>query len=344
MDWYVSLLKSPGRPSRHSRRAPQRKLSLTLEDLEGRRLLTNANAIQSFVPVQAGSATSNLISAADGDLWIAVADNNPTPATDLPSASIERIGLDGSVTSFPVPLPGNAFNGIFITSLTAGPDGNVWFGAELHVAGTNIENQVAFGYVTPAGVFTEFPPIPLPAGQTALPGSIVNGPGGELWFGYSVGGSKFQDQNFIGRVTTAGAITLFPISSPGSPLSLYSLTSGSDGNLWFTESAGVHDASVVGQMSPSGVVTQIPIGKLAIANVANGPNGSLILTGENAKGQNEVFAVSTAGVDTLQDSGGDFEHIRVLSRSGGRIALVHERDFDDRHVWPDQRKWSRLDL
>ena len=32
--------------------------------------------------------------------------------------------------------------------------------------------------------------------------------------------------------------------------------------------------------------------------MANGPNGSLIVTGHNAKGQNEVFRVSTAGAVT----------------------------------------------
>lgn len=151
--------------------------------------------------------------------------------------------------------------------------------------------------MTPAGVVTEFPPIPVPAGQNANVSSIVSGPGGDLWFGYTVSASKGQSQDFIGRVTTAGAVKLFPISSARSNgYGLNSLAAGADGNLWFTESVG--DGTVFGRMSPSGVVTDFPVGQVFNEDVANGPNDSLILTGQTAKGRNEVFRVSTAGALT----------------------------------------------
>jgi hypothetical protein len=111
MGWSVSSWKSLGRPSREWRRAPKRYRSLILEDLEGRRLLSHAAQAISTVPTD--GASSNMISGPDGYLWVGV---SPT----LTTAAIDRIGLNGSVTSFPVPVnaPGG---GLQIVSLTTGP-------------------------------------------------------------------------------------------------------------------------------------------------------------------------------------------------------------------------------
>ena len=286
MGWFLSSLRSLRYPSRQSRRAPKRDRSLILEDLEGRRL--PSHAIQSLVTFR-DAGTSDIISGPDGDLWLGV---SPTPST----VAIERIGLNGAITSFPV--PGSAAAGFGIVSLTTGPDGDVWFVADFNP--TFSDNQVLLGKVTPAGEVTTFPPIPVPAGQGALASGIVSGPGGDLWFGYTVLGfaSPIQIQSFIGRVTTAGAVTLFPISSfsSNSPQILNPLVAGADGNLWFT--AGFGRNFVFGRMSPSGVVTQFPIRSQSAGEVGNGPNGSLIVTAQNAKGQNEVVRVSTAGAVT----------------------------------------------
>ncbi len=286
MGWFFSLLKSLRRPSRESRRAAKRNRSLIVEDLEGRRLLSQA--VQSFVTLP--NTTSNLISGPDGDMWVAV---SPTSS----SAAIDRIGLNGTVTSFPVPVSGTST--LQIDSLTTGPDGNVWFVA--NDALTFTDDQVVVGNVTPAGVVTEFPPIPVPVGLGATASSIVSGPGGDLWFGYSVNNLKwqgFKSQDLIGQATTAGAVKLFPISSFGSksPGFVDSLAAGADGNLWFTE--GLAKPFVFGRMSPSGVVTRFPLPKLTVGIVANEPDGNLIVTGPNIEQQNEVFSVSTAGAIT----------------------------------------------
>ncbi len=271
--------------SRKTRRAPRRDRSLFVEDLEGRRLLSNV--IQSFVTLP--RATSNMISGPDGDLWVGV---DPTYST----AAIDRIDLNGSVTSFPVPGTGNPPDGGFtINSLATGPDGNVWFVADF--APTFTDNQVVIGNITPAGLVTEFPPIPVPAGREALnTGAIVSGPDGDLWFGYVVNDPKLQAQDFIGQVTTAGAVTLFPISSFGSksPPFVDSLAAGADGNLWFT--AGLGKSFVFGRMSPSGAVTQFPMRDLFTGSVDNGLSASLVVSAlGNNLSQNEVLQVSTAG-------------------------------------------------
>jgi streptogramin lyase len=230
-------------------------------------------------------------------LWVAV---NPTSI----SSAIDRIGLNGSVTSFAVPREGNTtFNQV--ASLATDPDGDVWFDADfmklyasLGAAQASIgAGQVVIGKLTPAGHASVFAPIPVAAGESALASAIVSGPGGDLWFGYILTDSKGQGENFIGRATTAGAVKLLPVSpfSSQSPW-LESIAVGADGNLWFTEY--LKNRTLLGRMTPSGVVTQFPIGNVDFGSVANGLDGSLILTGQTPKGQHEVFRVATTGAIT----------------------------------------------
>jgi hypothetical protein len=100
--------------------------------------------------------------------------------------------------------------------------------------------------------------------------------------------SKGQGQDFIGRMTTAGAVKLFPVSpfSSHAPW-LQSIAVGADGNLWFTEY--VKNGTRLSPMTPSGVVTQFPVGDLDGGSVANGLDGSLILNGQNPEGQTMIF-------------------------------------------------------
>ncbi len=286
MGWLLSSSKSHRRSARKSRRAPKRNRTLTIEDLEGRRLLSQSQVIQSVVnlPPIFGS---NILSGPDGDLWLGAS-----------SGAIDRIGLDGAITSFPVPenAPASEFT---INYLTNGPDGNVWFEASGANPGTQAL-EILIGNMTPSGHVTEFPPIPVHNNDVYSSVSLVSGPSGDLWFGYTDLGYNFStlsaqpDESFVLRVTTAGAVTVFPLPSFGSKsTTLESLAAGADGNLWFTENAGPR--TIFARMSPTGVVTRFPIDNLDWGSLANGPNGTLIVNGQNAKGQNEVFRVTTAG-------------------------------------------------
>ena len=92
-----------------------------------------------------------------------------------------------------------------------------------------------------------------------------------------------------GRITTAGVITEFPIPTPDSrPVTI---TSGPDGNLWFTE----WNAQKIGRITPSGVITEFasPLNKLQ--EITAGPDGRLWFT---AYGTPFVGAITTAGVAT----------------------------------------------
>jgi len=102
--------------------------------------------------------------------------------------------------------------GAYITDVTTGPDGALWYTD----SGTN-----RIGRLSPEGKITEF-------GMGISPESnlfsIAPGPDGALWFTEWAGR--------IGRITTQGIVTEFPLSA-GSHA--YDIVSGPDGAVWFTE-------------------------------------------------------------------------------------------------------------
>ena len=109
-------------------------------------------------------------------------------------------------------------------------------------------------------------------------------PDGNLWFTESAA-------NKIGRITTAGVITEFPIPSASSGPG--GIAAGPDGNLWFTEL----NANQIGRITTAGVITEFPIptaGSFAI-DIAAGPDGNLWFTESNA---NKIGRITTAGVIT----------------------------------------------
>ena len=147
----------------------------------------------------------------DGALWF----------TESFANNIGRISIDGAVSEYPTPV--NSFP----SGITPGPDGAVWFG---QLAGN-------IGRITPAGSLTQF------SGGGSVEG-IAEGPDGALWFAQ-------PDDNNIGRITTTGVVTLYPVITPSSVPN--AITAGADGALWFTESV---NGSHIGRITTSGVVTE----------------------------------------------------------------------------------------
>jgi virginiamycin B lyase len=111
--------------------------------------------------------------------------------------------------------------------ITAGPDGALWF----------TESEAAkIGRIDDAGRITEYP-IPTP---TSTPVGIAAGSDGDLWFAdqannqtFSLGASSPEN---IGRITTRGVITTYPLTSMyGNP---DEMAVKSDHLIWFTEMMG----------------------------------------------------------------------------------------------------------
>ncbi len=214
-----------------------------------------------LIPPAAGSApgtagtpaTLTAITAGpDGALWF----------TGVPG-EIGRITTSGVVTELAVPAippPAGSSSGTAPTQATlediaAGPDGALWF--------TGVPGEI--GRITTAGVVTEFaiPSAPPPAGSppqgTGDPSQqplIVGGPDGDLWFAV-IDSSGYVS---IGRITPSGAVSLFNV--PGYFDAIAGLTSGPNGNVWFTEEEdGINagEKPAVGEISPAGVTTLHPI-------------------------------------------------------------------------------------
>lgn len=144
----------------------------------------------------------------DGNVWFT--DTGTTPA-------IGRVTPDGEITEFSEGLG----SGSIVVGITAGPDGNLWF--------TN-PGTSSIGRITPAGEVTEFG-LTLPF--TTYPQDIAPGPDGNLWFT----APSAWTTSYIGRITTAGVITLFPMALNGGGTPYPDrIAPSADGNMWFTDS------------------------------------------------------------------------------------------------------------
>lgn len=164
---------------------------------------------------------------ADGAIWFG----------EFAGGKIGRISTDGRITEYAIPTPNSGPRAV-----ATGADGNVWF-SEFRAG--------KIGRITPSGVITEYP---LPR-TNAGPGDITAGADGALWFVELSGGMDglVTDGNRIGRITSSGVITEFPMPSV-SP-SAVNLAVGPDRNIWYTQ------GSRLGRVTVDGKVTEFPLGE-----------------------------------------------------------------------------------
>jgi virginiamycin B lyase len=133
-----------------------------------------------------------------------------------------------------------------------------------------------------AQTFTEFLP-PTPASR---PSAITTGPDGALWFTES--GGK------IGRITTQGSITEFPIRRDGI---LHAITTGPDGALWFTE----FTSKKIGRIPTTATADNLQLMEFTVPGspgplgITTGPDGALWFT-EGVGGR--IGRITTTGVVT----------------------------------------------
>lgn len=124
--------------------------------------------------------------------------------------------------------------------------------------------------------FTEYP-IPLSGGT---PSGIVKGPDGALWFTWISHTQGTQSQ--IGRITTSGSITLYPLTatcslSGGPCVSPGPMTVGPDGAIWVPG-----ENNLMYRITVGGVITTLPMplvapgsGYIQPSAMTAGPDGNL---------------------------------------------------------------------
>jgi streptogramin lyase len=195
----------------------------------------------------------------DGNLWF----------TEYAARTIGRITPDAVITEFPV-------HGAAVVEpygIAAGSDGNLWFTLGLDAG------AAAIGRITPNGVVSQYA-----LANGSEPAGIAAGPDGALWF-------VLPGSNSIGRITTSGALSTFPVPTGSSGLT--GISAGPDGNLWFTEL----DANQIGRITPAGLITEFPIPTAGSQpdEINAGPDGNVWFTELDA---NQIGRMTPAGVVT----------------------------------------------
>ncbi len=214
---------------------------------------------------------------------------------------IGRINSSGVVTEFPAPAT-------TLNNIVEGPDGNMWFtqgGAD------------SIGRMTRSGRVRTFT-----VGNEAYgPWDITVGSDGNLWFTF-----RSPSTNAIGRITTAGSVTLFTNGLSPGDVAVHDLTTGPDGNVWFAEEFG----NRIGRITPSGVITEFTTGistGAGLVDIAAGPDGNLWFTENSA---NKIGRITTSGVVT--------EFSRGITPNSGPGSIASAGNY----VWFTELNNSRI--
>lgn len=198
--------------------------------------------------------------------------------------AIGTIDYSGSIKEFPI--PGNSIP----WDITLGHDGKLWFADR----GTG-----NVGSITTSGILKLY--------RAPVGGGITAGPQRSVWF---IGG------NGIGRITPAGKITYFALPDPA-----FEITHGSDGNLWFTTTSS---PSIIGSMTPSGVVTEYSVPNGIAISIASGPDGNLWALINNGSNPGAIERVTTTGSMTEFPLPGDLNgsYNRIVPGPGNTLAYT----------------------
>lgn len=190
--------------------------------------ITPLGTFSPFLARSARGIPDGIATGPDGNLWFTESVKaDPSGST----INIARMSPIGMLTEFPLsqldPLAAAA------PSITAGPDGNLWFTIQSS-AGSNAVCRV--GRITPQGTITLFTPSGL-----YIAGDITNGPDGNLWIssGY-----------YVARIAPEGQVSEYSLPGQGfGRASAGGITAGSDNALWFAT-----DGSYVGRIAPDGII------------------------------------------------------------------------------------------
>lgn len=185
----------------------------------------------------------------------------------------------GDMKQFPIGNYGNA------TSIVEGPDQNLWI--TLYPG--------AIGRMSTNGSLTAFPV----GKKLATPFSISNGPDNALWF---FAGASSND---LVRIALTGKMTVHQF---GGNSRLQSLTYGSDGNLWFTDSG----TNKIGRMTAGGTLKEfsVPTPYAGLSGICEGSDGNLWFV---EQGANKIGSVTTSG---------SFHEYHIPTSDSGASAIV----------------------
>jgi virginiamycin B lyase len=205
--------------------------------------ITTAGAI---TYTRISGAPGTVFSGPNGDVWFDE------------TTGLGRITPGGAMSEFP-PAPA-AGSGTSRTAITAGPEGNPWF------AGT--AQRCTFTGTPPPPPPPPPPPRPAAAGLTATAAIVTDYCGLALQ---------------IGKLTVAGPTLVSTMVYNGPErehgVLAAAITTGPDGNLWFSERREGGSVNAIGKLTPAGVLTEYSLGNYNGAfDLTVGPDGNLWFT------------------------------------------------------------------
>ena len=231
----------------------------------------------------------NPITGPDGKLYVTTADTDPKNGAGM----IGVLTTSGAFKIHDSPSGDNLGN----NGLAVGPDGNVWFAEQGHIA-----------KITPAGAVTEFA---YPSGENANGGAgVITGPDHKVWF------TEYFTKKVANIDPTTNLITEFDVNGVGCT-GPQGLAVGTDGELYFNCSS-----NTIAKITTSGATTVIanPYGtSLAPQDMVTGPNGHIWF---NTNGN--VIAEYNEGSGTLTG------HTSPFNTNGLMIDLT---SGPDANVW-----------
>ncbi|HUE28742.1 MAG TPA: PASTA domain-containing protein [Solirubrobacteraceae bacterium] len=245
------------------------------------------------IPLPTGSDPLSLTPTAFGT--VAVAEHG--------TAAIDEVATDGTVTTHPIP------GGLQPYAVTLGSDSGVWFSAQPATSGGN--GAVGVMRPTPDRPITLYP-------VSGVPWGISRDNYGNVWFALQRAGG-----GAIGRITTDGAVTVYPIGPGAIPVDL---APASDGNMWFTDQNHGH----VGRVTPSGAVKEFAIGATStILGIAEGSSSGVVAADPGGKA---LYLVTSAGYRKVPVPGSP-QHLTAAPQGGmyftlreGKIGLLGGND------------------
>ena len=179
----------------------------------------------------------------------------------------------GAVTAAPFPSSGT--NVTVPQSITKGADGNLWVPYYIHTPSQSSVESGVF-QVTPSYTFSKFTFASPSACEITC--RITVGPDGNVWVALNAIAT-------VARITTAGAITEFPLPSAHAPSDI---TWGPDNNLWSVYEKGLD------RITPAGAVMTFvnPQAPASLQRIAKGPDANLWVTDT---GTNSIWRATTSG-------------------------------------------------
>jgi streptogramin lyase len=263
----VSLQLFPTPPVNALAAGPDGNVWFTEGNQIGR--ITPTGVLSEFAIPDGGQNARDIAAGSDGNLWF-----YSNPPSNV--AALGRITPQGVITLDPLGgTPMTRGDGTWVSTLAASSDGNIYY----------FEWTTIFDHgwsITVYSIHKEILSVPpqttsLDPGTTRT-GHMATAPGDEVWY---------LRNNRIGR--TDGT-TMSDHLLPNPYFQLLSITTGPDGNGWFTEILGTTTYQI-GRITQQGAITEFAV-PIAATSIATGPDGNLWFTDPLA---NRIGVMTPAG-------------------------------------------------